>query len=198
MYYGPDDTEAKAAAEAAGYKTDYYTDEDSSASNYNYITKDSDGNDVYHLVNLRPKYMTSDKKTTWTKLSDGSGYTWSDTTTFPKTSTINYTTDGSGNLTKVDGAVRFKLPGAGDNLEQYYKFEYTPSGEKLSRISSLSGSVSGGYFYGLPNQSYGGAIYNTANNENASIVADFINNSVSSGVTLSQLYSYVPSSVFRT
>lgn len=37
MYYGPDDTEAKAAAEAAGYKTDYYTDEDSSASNYNYM-----------------------------------------------------------------------------------------------------------------------------------------------------------------
>ena len=37
LYYGPDDTEAKAAAEAAGYNTDYSTDEDSSASNYNYM-----------------------------------------------------------------------------------------------------------------------------------------------------------------
>ena len=37
MYYGPSDTEAKAAAEAAGYKTNYSTDESSSASNYNYM-----------------------------------------------------------------------------------------------------------------------------------------------------------------
>lgn len=37
LYYGPQDTEAKAAAEAAGYITDYYTDEDESASNYNYM-----------------------------------------------------------------------------------------------------------------------------------------------------------------
>ena len=37
LYYGPSDTEAKAAAEAAGYITDYYTDEDESASNYNYM-----------------------------------------------------------------------------------------------------------------------------------------------------------------
>ncbi len=37
LYYGPQDTEAKAAAEAAGYITDYYTDEDKSASNYNYM-----------------------------------------------------------------------------------------------------------------------------------------------------------------
>lgn len=37
MYYGPDDTEAKAAAEAAGYNTDYSTDEDASASNYDYM-----------------------------------------------------------------------------------------------------------------------------------------------------------------
>ncbi len=37
LYYGPGDTEAKAAAEAAGYNTDYNTDEDASASNYNYM-----------------------------------------------------------------------------------------------------------------------------------------------------------------
>jgi len=37
LYYGPSDTEAKAAAEAAGYITNYNTDEDSSASNYNYM-----------------------------------------------------------------------------------------------------------------------------------------------------------------
>jgi hypothetical protein len=37
LYYSPSDTEAKAAAEAAGYNTNYSTDEDSSASNYNYM-----------------------------------------------------------------------------------------------------------------------------------------------------------------
>ena len=37
LYYGPDDTEAKAAAEAAGFNTNYSTDEDASASNYNYM-----------------------------------------------------------------------------------------------------------------------------------------------------------------
>ena len=37
MYYGPTDTEAKAAAEAAGYNTNYSTDENSSASSYNYM-----------------------------------------------------------------------------------------------------------------------------------------------------------------
>ncbi len=37
LYYGPGDTEAKAQAEAAGYNTDYNTDEDASASNYNYM-----------------------------------------------------------------------------------------------------------------------------------------------------------------
>lgn len=39
LYYGTTEADiaAKAAAEAAGYVTDYYTDEDSSASNYNYM-----------------------------------------------------------------------------------------------------------------------------------------------------------------
>lgn len=37
LYYGPGDTEAKAAAEAAGFNTNYSTDEDASASNYNYM-----------------------------------------------------------------------------------------------------------------------------------------------------------------
>ena len=37
LYYGPSDTEAKAAAEAAGYNTNYSTDETSSASDYNYM-----------------------------------------------------------------------------------------------------------------------------------------------------------------
>ena len=37
LYYGPSDTEAKEAAEAAGFNTNYSTDEDSSASNYNYM-----------------------------------------------------------------------------------------------------------------------------------------------------------------
>lgn len=37
LYYGPSDTEAKAKAEAAGYKTDYSTDEASTATNYNYM-----------------------------------------------------------------------------------------------------------------------------------------------------------------
>ena len=38
LYYGPSDTEAKEAAEAAGYRTaNYSTDESSSASNYNYM-----------------------------------------------------------------------------------------------------------------------------------------------------------------
>ena len=37
LYYGPSDTEAKSKAEAAGYRTDpYSTDETSGASNYNY------------------------------------------------------------------------------------------------------------------------------------------------------------------
>ena len=37
LYYGPQDAEAKAAAEAAGYRTEYYTDESEDASNYNYM-----------------------------------------------------------------------------------------------------------------------------------------------------------------
>ena len=37
LYYGPSDTEAKAAAEAAGYNTNYNTDESADASNYNYM-----------------------------------------------------------------------------------------------------------------------------------------------------------------
>jgi hypothetical protein len=37
LYYGPSDTEAKEAAEAAGFNTNYSTDEDSSASNYNHM-----------------------------------------------------------------------------------------------------------------------------------------------------------------
>ena len=37
LYYGPQDAEAKAAAEAAGYRTEYYTDESADASNYNYM-----------------------------------------------------------------------------------------------------------------------------------------------------------------
>ena len=37
LYYGPSDADAKAAAEAAGYITDYYTDESPDASNYNYM-----------------------------------------------------------------------------------------------------------------------------------------------------------------
>ena len=37
MYYGPNDTEARAAAEAAGYNTNYVTDEESSATNFNYM-----------------------------------------------------------------------------------------------------------------------------------------------------------------
>jgi len=37
MYYGPGDTVAKAAAEAAGYKTDYSTDEREGRSGYNYM-----------------------------------------------------------------------------------------------------------------------------------------------------------------
>lgn len=37
LYYGPQDTEAKAAAEAAGYNTNYNTDESADASNYNYM-----------------------------------------------------------------------------------------------------------------------------------------------------------------
>ena len=37
MYYGPGDTVAKAAAEAAGYKTNYSTDEREGRSGYNYM-----------------------------------------------------------------------------------------------------------------------------------------------------------------
>jgi hypothetical protein len=37
LYYGPSDTEAKAAAEAAGSNTNYSTDESSGSSNYNYM-----------------------------------------------------------------------------------------------------------------------------------------------------------------
>jgi hypothetical protein len=37
MYYGPNDAEARAAAEAAGYNTNYVTDEESSATNFNYM-----------------------------------------------------------------------------------------------------------------------------------------------------------------
>ena len=37
LYYGPSDTEAKARAEAAGYNTNYSTDEDASASGFNYM-----------------------------------------------------------------------------------------------------------------------------------------------------------------
>ena len=37
LYYSPSDTEAKAKAEAAGYKTNYSTDESSEASGYNYM-----------------------------------------------------------------------------------------------------------------------------------------------------------------
>ena len=36
LYYGPSDTEAKASAAAAGYKTDYNTDEASTATDYDY------------------------------------------------------------------------------------------------------------------------------------------------------------------
>ena len=37
LYYGPNDTEAKSKAEAAGYNTNYSTDESPGASNYNYM-----------------------------------------------------------------------------------------------------------------------------------------------------------------
>jgi len=37
LYYGPNDTEAKSKAEAAGYNTNYSTDESAEASNYNYM-----------------------------------------------------------------------------------------------------------------------------------------------------------------
>ena len=37
LYYGPSDTQAKANAAAAGYKTDYLTDEASTAHDYNYM-----------------------------------------------------------------------------------------------------------------------------------------------------------------
>jgi hypothetical protein len=37
LYYGPEDADAKAAAEEAGYNTDYSTDEDAGSTNYNYM-----------------------------------------------------------------------------------------------------------------------------------------------------------------
>jgi hypothetical protein len=46
LYYGPADTEAKAAAAAAGYKTDYETDESEGASAYNYMNNVRRGSDT--------------------------------------------------------------------------------------------------------------------------------------------------------
>jgi hypothetical protein len=47
LYYSSDDAEAKAAAEAAGYKTDYYTDETAEASNYNYMNNVRQNDPIY-------------------------------------------------------------------------------------------------------------------------------------------------------
>jgi hypothetical protein len=46
LYYGPADTEAKAAAAAAGYNTNYETDEAQGASAYNYMNNVRRGSDT--------------------------------------------------------------------------------------------------------------------------------------------------------
>ena len=46
LYYGPADSQAKAAAAAAGYKTDYETDESEGASAYNYMNNVRRGSDT--------------------------------------------------------------------------------------------------------------------------------------------------------
>ena len=155
-----------------------YSYGDGSETNYNVAYNDGTTT-MYKTINLIPANMKTPTGTgslEWTKVSDGTGYEWADEDTFPQTSTIKYTDDGAGTLSKAEGVVRFKLPGVGDNVEQFYKFEFIPTGEKHAQIPSLAGDVDGGYFYGLTKDGNGGAIFNSPTNGH-SIVADFIKNS---------------------
>ena len=153
----------------------------SGGTDANYNVAYTDGTTTeYKLVNLdtgKMKTATNTGSLTWTKISKDDT-SFPDETTFPATSTFNYVESGT-DLTSVDGKVRFKLPGVGENVEQYYKFNFTPSGSKNARIESLSSDVNGGYFYGNIGTADGAAIYNGNSLPNVNISADFINNGTS-------------------
>ena len=142
---------------AVGTKDDY---------NFTVQEADAEGNltDKYYKINLKPENFSTSKSITWTEVPEAQ-----------KDDKDDDLSDG-----KVSGVIAVRLP---NDQTRYFQYTYTkPDNYTVTntRINDTLGSanVTNVVFNGISSsEGYGGAIYNTQDNGDVNINADFIGNS---------------------
>ena len=142
---------------AEGTKDDY---------NFTVQEADAEGNltDKYYKINLKPENFSTSKSITWTEVSEAQ-----------KDDKDDDLSDG-----KVSAVIAVNLP---NDQTKYFQYTYTkPDNYTVTntRINDTLGSanVTNVIFNGISSsEGYGGAIYNTQDNRDVNINADFIGNS---------------------
>ncbi|MBE7713787.1 MAG: hypothetical protein E7Z87_08585 [Cyanobacteria bacterium SIG26] len=139
-----------------------YTIKTGSETDYTYKTTDVDGVNSYHKIELK------------TPLSSSNSITWTEATS------------AGANTISV------QLPHNDDSANpeiKYYTYSYTKPSDYTTatdRVTDIStANVDKVLFQGLSSSDSGGAIYNTADNSNVNINADFIGNYARSGGAIS-------------
>ena len=142
---------------AVGTKDDY---------NFTVQEADAEGNltDKYYKINLKPENFSTSKSITWTEVPEAQ-----------KDDKDDDLSDG-----KVSGVIAVRLP---NDQTRYFQYTYTkPDNYTVTntRINDTLGSanVTNVVFNGISSsEGKGGAIYNTQDNRDVNINADFIGNS---------------------
>ena len=142
---------------AEGTKDDY---------NFTVQEADAEGNltDKYYKINLKPENFSTSKSITWTEVSEAQ-----------KDDKDDDLSDG-----KVSAVIAVRLP---NDQTKYFQYTYTkPDNYTVTntRINDTLGNanVTNVVFNGISSsEGYGGAIYNTQDNGDVNINADFIGNS---------------------
>ncbi len=142
---------------AEGTKDDY---------NFTVQEADAEGNltDKYYKINLKPENFSTSKSITWTEVPEAQ-----------KDDKDDDLSDG-----KVSAVIAVKLP---NDQTKYFQYTYTkPDNYTVTntRINDTLGNanVTNVVFNGISSsEGYGGAIYNTQDNRDVNINADFIGNS---------------------
>ena len=142
---------------AEGTKDDY---------NFTVQEADAEGNltDKYYKINLKPENFSTSKSITWTEVPEAQ-----------KDDKDDDLSDG-----KVSAVIAVRLP---NDQTKYFQYTYTkPDNYTVTntRINDTLGNanVTNVVFNGISSsEGYGGAIYNTQDNRDVNINADFIGNS---------------------
>ena len=170
-----------------------YRVDNGTLGDYNYVTYNKQTNATqtqsYYLVKLQPSQMKIEG-IDWTQKDDGSGYTWP---TYTPASSVPKFTPTTGDLTSVEGAVRFNLPYNSESTKtQYYKYAYNIPTTYTRLTSQVKNQdVNDKYFYNINVEGIAGSAISLTSGVH-SIKADFINNTTKGAGTIATTTATVP------